>query len=207
MLSNPESQANVLLGVQIGRYSPAGHLGGTLFRPEIPPSRHATCVRRAVSPVASARRWLLVLLSPLLSVPLPMLGIWPACLYAIANPSWPSRTSRRCRCRPVRAVARLPCRSVSVRTGRGAVGAHSGWVREGPAHRNSRAFHPDGRPGHADRPVRIGGGTGHSHVPGTDALLQEIAARYLPRIRSGPTSSSPKNCASMSRSTCVRSDG
>ena len=45
-------------------------------------------------------------------------------------------------------------------------------------------------------------------VPGTDALLREIAARYLPRIESGPISSSPRrNWASRSRSTCVRSDG
>jgi hypothetical protein len=64
MLSNPESQANVPLGVQIGRYSPApsvqsvrnlwetpplgsdrSGLGETLdrpfFRPDLAPSRHA----------------------------------------------------------------------------------------------------------------------------------------------------------------------
>ena len=37
------------------------------FRPDIFPSRYAACQRRALSRVASARRWSLLLLSRLLS--------------------------------------------------------------------------------------------------------------------------------------------
>ena len=47
-----------------------GHLGDTgppLFRPGHIPSWHGSCERYALSPVAGGRRWLLLLLSPLLS--------------------------------------------------------------------------------------------------------------------------------------------
>ena len=69
---------------------------------------------------------------------------------------------------------------VSVRLGRGGVGADFRRVPEGPAHRGSRAFHPKvERVMPTVRYVSVEGPV-TLMVPGTDALLREIAARYLP---------------------------
>jgi hypothetical protein len=67
-----------------------------LLRPDIPPGRYATCVRQALSLVALARRWLLLLLSPLLSAqPRLIAGRRPRRVdldqAVITKQSWPLR--------------------------------------------------------------------------------------------------------------------
>ena len=49
-----------------------------LFRPDVPPSRHATCERSWALPPADACRWLLLLLSPLLSCATASDGSYPS---------------------------------------------------------------------------------------------------------------------------------
>ena len=60
------------------------------------------------------------------------------------------------------------------------MGADRGRVEEGPPDRGGRAFHPDGRAGHADvRYVSVEGPVTRT-IPETDELLREITERYLP---------------------------